>query len=127
MQTEIALSTMEAEYVALNASCKDLIPIIRIVKGLAKVVGLPMNEVSKMHVSVHEDNAGALVLARMEPPRMTPRSKHYCTKYHWFRYQLKPHAVELFKIATENQLGDIFTKGLRVGTFQNLRKMLMGW
>eukprot|EP00978_Attheya_sp_CCMP212_P017705 scaffold47492_cov71-Attheya_sp.AAC.1 len=58
MQTEIALSTMEAEYVALNASCKELIPIIRIVKGLAKVVGLPMNE----------DNAAALVLARMEPP-----------------------------------------------------------
>eukprot|EP00978_Attheya_sp_CCMP212_P044375 scaffold308379_cov37-Attheya_sp.AAC.3 len=108
---------MEAKYVALNVSCKELILIIQIVKGLAKVVDLPMNEVNKMHVSVHEDNAGALVLVRMEPPRMTPRSKHYCTKYHWFRYQLKPQAVELFKIATENQLGDIFTKRLRFAAF----------
>eukprot|EP00978_Attheya_sp_CCMP212_P000558 scaffold1089_cov53-Attheya_sp.AAC.1 len=115
MQTLIALITMEAEYVALNASCKELIPITRIVKRLAKVVGLPMNKVSKMHVSFNGDNAaGALVLTRMEPPCMTPRSKHYCTKYHWFQYQLKLHAVELFKIATENQLGDIFTKGLQL-------------
>ena len=90
LQTETALSTMEAEYVALSTSCRELLPIIRLVKGVAKAVGLTPAETTDMHVSIHEDNAGALVLAKMEPPRMTPRSKHYCVKYHWFREQLGP-------------------------------------
>eukprot|EP00804_Cyclotella_cryptica_P016318 CCRYP_009889-RC/>CCRYP_009889-RC protein AED:0.21 eAED:0.80 QI:0/0/0/1/0/0/3/0/571 len=34
---------------------------------------------------VHEDNVGALTLGHLEPRRMTPRSKHYAIKYHWFR------------------------------------------
>jgi hypothetical protein len=33
LQTEIALSTMEAEYVALSASCKELFPLIDLYKG----------------------------------------------------------------------------------------------
>ncbi len=33
LQTEIALSTMEAEYVALSTSCKDLFPIIDLTTG----------------------------------------------------------------------------------------------
>ncbi len=31
------------------------------------------------------------------------------------------------KIATNDQLGDLFTKGLDKVSFENLRKMLMGW
>jgi hypothetical protein len=34
LQTEISLSAMEAEYVALSTACKDLIPIIDTVKAL---------------------------------------------------------------------------------------------
>jgi len=127
LQTETAMSTMEAEYVALSASCRELLPIIRLVKGVASAVGLEPAETTDMHVSIHEDNAGALILAKMEPPRMTPRSKHYNVKYHWFREQLEPNNIELFKIDTENQLGDLFTKGLRREAFERLRMMLMGW
>jgi hypothetical protein len=35
LQTEIALSTMEAEYVALSTSCRDLFPLIDIQKRSA--------------------------------------------------------------------------------------------
>jgi hypothetical protein len=34
LQTEIALSTMEEEYVALSTSCSDLCPLIDIAKEL---------------------------------------------------------------------------------------------
>ena len=37
LQTEIALSTMEAEYVALSSACKDLFPIMDVVKELGAV------------------------------------------------------------------------------------------
>jgi hypothetical protein len=80
-----------------------------------------------MHIKIHEDNAGALLLGKLEPRRMTPRSKHYAIKYHWFREHIKPRQIELVKISSENQLGDLFTKGLDQNIFQRLRKKLMGW
>jgi hypothetical protein len=75
LQTEIALSTMEAEYVALSTSCKDLFPLLDLIRELASACGLPVKKNTNLHVKVHEDNVGALTLGRLEPRRMTPRSK----------------------------------------------------
>jgi hypothetical protein len=85
LQTEIALSTMKAEYVALSTSCKDLFPLLNLIHELAGACGLPVRKNTNLHVKVHEDNVGALTLGQLEPRRMTPRSKHYAIKYHWFR------------------------------------------
>ena len=73
------------------------------------------------------DNAGALTLAKLEALRMTPRSKHYGLKYHWFRSKLKEYNITLLKIASENQLADILTKSLTREKFRDMRKQLMGW
>eukprot|EP00956_Cyclotella_meneghiniana_P031963 scaffold85834_cov44-Cyclotella_meneghiniana.AAC.4 len=85
LQTEIALSTMEAEYVAMSQACKDLFPVVNLIRDLSKTVGLPSDFKAKLHIKIHEDNVGALTLGKLEPQRMTPRSKHYAIKYHWFR------------------------------------------
>jgi hypothetical protein len=85
LQTEIALSTVEAEYVALSQSCKDLFSIMDLVGELSEALNLSPDKVGCMHVKIHEDNVDALTLAGLEPCRMTPRSKHYAIKYHWFR------------------------------------------
>jgi hypothetical protein len=127
MQTEIALSTMEAEYIALSTACRELFPLIDKLTELTSILTLPFIAGSKMHVRIHEDNAGALVLGQLEPRRMTPRSKHYAVKYHWFREHLSPRNIELVKIDTASQLGDIFTKGLGPTKFTFMRKQLMGW
>jgi len=127
LQTEIALSTMEAEYVALSQSCKDLFPLLDQIKELGDAVGLPVSEYTNLHTTIYEDNVGALTLSRLEPKRMTPRSKHYAIKYHWFREQLGPRNIILVKVDTHNQLGDIFTKGLTPQPFCYLRSKLMGW
>eukprot|EP00956_Cyclotella_meneghiniana_P022762 scaffold43409_cov41-Cyclotella_meneghiniana.AAC.11 len=78
-QTEIALSTMEAEYVVLSQACKDLFPLLDMVKELGQAVGVKVDKHTNMHVQIHEDNVGALTLGNLEPKRMTPRSKHYST------------------------------------------------
>jgi hypothetical protein len=127
LQTEISTSTLEAEYVALGHCCRSLFPLMRTVKGVAKVVGMSTDETTKMHVKIHEDNAGALKLAKMEYPRMTPRTKWYAVKYHWFRSQLEPNGIELVKIDTAVQKGDIMTKGFLTKRFETLRKLLSGW
>jgi hypothetical protein len=51
---------------------------------------------------------------------MTPWSKHYAIKYHWFREQIGPRQIELVKIATNEQLEDLFTKGLTNVKFSKL-------
>jgi hypothetical protein len=127
LQTEIALSTMEAKYVALSQSRKDLFPLLDQIKELSEAVGLSPSEVTNMHIKIHEDNVGAFTLGRLEPKRMTPRSEHYAIKYHWFREQIGPRKIILVKVDTKDKLGDIFTKGLTSVPFKHLRSKLMGW
>ena len=79
-----------------------------------------------MLTNVWEDNKGCLKLAKLEPPRMMPRSKYYALKYHWFRSQLVPNNITLLRIKSSEQLADIFTKGLRKDVFEIIRKLVMG-
>ena len=109
---------------------KDLLPTIDLVHELGGCLGVPIQNVSNIRVRVHEDNVGALTLGKLEPRRMTPRSKHYACRYHWFRSHIAPHgdrSIELVKISTEDQLGDLFTKGLVQVPFECLQMKLMGW
>ena len=117
---------METEIIALAHSCRELFPVMDIVKSLSSAVGLANPETS-MHVSIHEDNAGALVLAETLPPQFTPRSKWYASKTIWFRKEIVKQSIKLFKIDTVEQLGDLFTKCLPRVTYEYLRKKLMGW
>ena len=80
-----------------------------------------------MNVSVHKDNAGALIPTETLPPRYTPQSKHYAIKTAWFCEAIVKRGIELVKIDTIEQLEDIFTKSLPKATFKYLRKKLMGW
>ncbi|KAL7486415.1 hypothetical protein ACHAW6_012023, partial [Cyclotella cf. meneghiniana] len=84
LQMETALSTMEAEIIALAHYCQELFPVVDIVAEDGGVVGLETNDLVFMHVSIHKDNAGALVLAETTPPEFTPRSKYYAIKTVWF-------------------------------------------
>ena len=127
LQTEIEMSKMEAEYVALSTSMTDLIPIINLVREIFPAINKPSNEEVNGISTVWEDNNGALTLANLEPPRMTPRSKHYCIKYHWFRSKLIAYKIELKKIASEFQLAYLFTKALGKLKFKEIRKWFMGW
>ncbi len=108
LQSETALSTMEAEIIALAACMRELIPIMDIVQSLADAVGIPAGDVN-MRVSAHEDNLGALVLAKTLPPQFTPHSKYYATKTIWFCEEIHKRGIKLLKIDNTEQLGDIFT------------------
>jgi len=130
LQTEIALSTMEAEYVALSTSCHDLFPLIDLTNEICtkfNIGNCSFNSAARLHIKIHEDNIGALALGKLEPQRMTPRSKHYAIKYHWFREHIGPRHIQLVKIDTDDQLGDLFTKGLTKIKSSRLQKKLMGW
>ena len=72
---------------------------------------------TEMHVSIHEDNAGCIDLAKKLPLECTAASKHYAIKTHWFRETCILLGVSILKIDTKEQLGNICTKCLPVATF----------
>ncbi len=126
LQTETALSTMEAKIIALSACCRELFPIIDIVYLLTEVTNLPIGNTT-MNVSIHDDNSGALVLAKTLPPQFNPRSKYYAIKTIWFCEEIFKRDIQLNKINTVKQFGDIFTKGLTRVVFKYIQKKIMGW
>jgi hypothetical protein len=129
LQTKTALSMMQAEYIALSTAMRDLIPFKQIAEEVCHHMGVSDEKLAviKTKTVVHEDNSDALTLAKLEPGRNTPTSKFFNVKYHWLREQIKPKNIELRKVSSEEQLEDIFTKGLCAITFRLMRSKLCGW
>ena len=68
MQTEIALSSTESEYIGLSQALRSVIPIIELVKELQSK-GFPLgNNAPKVHYKLFENNTGAIELAKL--PKM---------------------------------------------------------
>jgi hypothetical protein len=143
LQTQVALSTMEAEYIALSqSSMQDLIPLREILKEI-KMQGFDLTdddisyhtylkafsdvEVGTYHSTsvVYEDNAACLKFARM--PKLSPRMKNIAIPYHWFHTQVERLEIAIEPVSTDKQLADQFTKGLPMDRFELGRKALMGW
>jgi hypothetical protein len=82
---------MEAEYNALSMAMRDLLHLKNMRKEIMGKIGAERPAVVKFRTTLWEDNLGALMVAHLEPGRMTPRSKHYGVKYHWFRTKLMLH------------------------------------
>jgi hypothetical protein len=80
-----------------------------------------------MQATIHEENAGALILATTPPPQLTPRSKHYAIKTIWFREKIIEKKTKVAPIETRLHLGDIFTKMPSQVTFKFLWSLLQGW
>jgi hypothetical protein len=123
LQTIIALSSCEAEYVSLSESLRDTIPLMELVKEIKKSGFKVISTTATVYCKAFEDNSGALELARL--PKMRPRTKHINIKYHHFREYVRLGIIKIFPISTENQLADIFTKPLPQNLFLRLRKELL--
>ena len=120
----MAVSTMEAENIALSQSMRNLLPLRFLTLEILNNLQLQISG-SWTRSTMFEDNNGALTLATT--PRMTPRSRHIAVKYHFFRDAIRQGIAHIKPIPTREQLADIFTKGLSTQQFECLRKKLMGW
>ena len=125
MQTITAMSTTEAEYIALSTSLREVIPLMGLLKearehGLC-VDGLP----PRVHCTVFEDNSGALELARL--PKIRPRTKHINQAYHHFREHVERGEIIIEATPTKRQIADVLTKPLAETVFVQHRKAITGW
>ena len=84
-------------------------------KAISQGIGISSNRLTTFRTTVWENNAGGLTLEKMELGRVTPRSKHYAIKYHWFRQFTQSSSRKwgfVENIDTHNQKADLLTKGL---------------
>ena len=124
LQTLVAVSTMEAEYVALSNCMRELIPLKRLVKEIGNYFDLKEDCTNAMS-TVFEDNQSAIALAKV--PKMTPRSKHIGLNYHFFREHVRKGIIDVVHVDTKNQIADMLTKGLADEKFRKLRASMLGW
>jgi hypothetical protein len=124
METEIALSTTEAEYIALSMAMRDVLPFLNLMSEIKAF--LPVSNADpKFFCKVWEDNQSCIKVAKS--PKFTPRTKHIALKYHHFRHFVSDGTIAIEYIDTTEQTADIFTKPLPEKTFLYLRRKLMGW
>jgi hypothetical protein len=137
LQSEIALSTTEAEYIALLVCRRDLLPMQTMLAELCKgfdfgisalnVLGATSRIDTRMHQStIYEDNTGCLELVN-RPDQFCPQTKHIGIKWHHFCDAVKNGSIVVKKIDTTFQLTDPLTKPLPQHHFEMLRQLLMGW
>ncbi|GJU72676.1 retrotransposon protein, putative, ty1-copia subclass [Tanacetum coccineum] len=99
LQHVVALSTTEAEYMALTEAVKEAIWL----RGLLEELGVELNT-----VAVNCDNQGAIHLSRNHV--FHERTKHINVRYHFIREVLEAKTVEVLKVGTEHNAADALTK-----------------
>ncbi len=93
MQTEIALSSTGAKYIALSQAMREVIPIMQLLNE-AHEMGIPMtNQRPSVKCKVFEDNAEAIEVANI--PKMRPRTKHLNIKYHHFKEEVRKGTISV--------------------------------
>ncbi|KAI0991961.1 hypothetical protein K3495_g16225 [Podosphaera aphanis] len=111
-QKAVALSTVEAEYMAICLSSRHLIWLCRAVKELQQSYG----------AILHADSNGAIDLSGNN--KVTQRSKHIDIQYHFIR----DHVGKDFKleyVPSSENLADLFTKALPKSTHELLAQRIL--
>ena len=125
LQTHIALSSTEAEYIAISTAMREIIPLMALMQEMKSYGFIDTFDGPDIHCRVFEDNSGAIEIANTTKYR--PRTKHINTQYHHFRYHVDTGLVKLQYIRSADQLADMLTKSLPLSDLKRLRKRLMGW
>ena len=112
-QTCVALSTAEAEYVALAGAVQEATWMRQLLKDLHHKQTKP--------TVLCEDNQSAIAIA--QNPQSHSKTKHIDIRYHFVREKIADKTVELQYCPTSEMLADILTKGLTFEKFSRLREL----
>jgi hypothetical protein len=125
LQTQVALSTTEAEYIALSTALRDTIPLMELIQEMHNN-GFDLAATKPtIHCKVFEDNSGAIEIATMH--KFRPRTKHINMQYHHFWQYVDQGKISISAISTELQRADMLTKSVSVPLLLRHRRSIMGW
>ncbi|GJU86128.1 retrovirus-related pol polyprotein from transposon TNT 1-94 [Tanacetum coccineum] len=109
-QTALAISTTEAEYVSAGKACQQALWM----KQALIDYGIRLDDVPIMC-----DNKGAIDLSKN--PVQHSRTKHIEIRHHFLRDNVQKGNISIEKVASEDNIADIFTKPLKREVFNYLR------
>ena len=114
-QQTVALSTAEAEYMALCAASKEAV----FLKNLTKEMGIQLQE----PCTILEDNQSCIFLANN--PVCNSRSKHIDIQYHFTREKVAKGELKIQYCPSEEMAADILTKPMHQNRHEQLRNMIV--
>jgi hypothetical protein len=107
LQSVVALSTTEAEYMAISKACKELIWL----KGLcAELCGVDSC------INLYYDSQSAIYLTKDH--MFHERTKHIDIKYYFIRDVIEEGKLKVCKISTHDNPADMMTKPIPVSKFK---------
>lgn len=112
-QKIVAMSTVEAEYVATASTSQEITWVEQLLKELGKRVETPR---------LWMDNQGALAISK--DPSHHNMTKHIEIRYHYLRQRVKGGKLRTEYCPTQEMIADIMTKALSKGIFERLREKL---
>ena len=112
-QTCVALSTAEAEYIALAAAAQEATWMRKLMKDFHESQAEP--------VTIYEDNQSAICIANN--PQSHHKTKHVDIKYHYVRDKVQDVTIKVQYCPTNDMIADILTKGLTHDRFTRLRAL----
>jgi hypothetical protein len=115
LQASVALSTCEAELMALAASVQEAIWLRRLTTDLHL-------ESARDPMTLFEDNQGAIELIKNF--RFSERTKHVALRYFFIREKIANGEYVVEYCDTTKMLADIFTKALNKTAFERIRTKL---
>ena len=114
-QSSVALSTAEAEYIALSSATQEAMWLRQLLSSLKD---FPLSEPT----IIYEDNQSTICMAKNNQSH--GRSKPVDIKFHFVREQVEQQTIKVTYCKSEEMNADIFTKGILNNQFKRLRTKL---
>jgi len=111
----VALSSCEAEYIALSAAVQEGLYLTQLLRDIDEVCG---------PVVIFEDNQGAIALSKNPVNRQ--RSKHIDVRYHFIRTVQSTGKVVVKYCPTADMAADLMTKAATKFKLQKFRHYIFG-
>jgi hypothetical protein len=124
LQSVFALSTTEAEYVALLTALRDVTPVMDLLKEMQEH-RYGVEGTLSIKCKLFEDNSGAFEQAKMAKYRL--RARHINAAWHHFQSYVAKGLILIHSVRTDWQLGDTFTKQVSKEDFVKFRRLIFGW
>ncbi|KAH9751577.1 hypothetical protein KPL71_014347 [Citrus sinensis] len=108
LQSVVALSTTEVEYIALTEAFKEA----KWIRGIISELGLIQDT-----IPIYYDSSSAIQLSRNS--KYHERTKHVDLRLHFIREEIERGVVDVVKISTEDNPADALTKPIPTVKFRN--------
>ena len=113
-QVTTALSSTEAEYMALCEAVKEGLHVIYLLRNMFSI---------KFPVPIYIDNKAAACIAKNDVNNK--RTKHIDVRYHFLREHVQNGTFILKYVPSADNFADLFTKCLNGPVFKNLSQSLL--